>query len=245
VSPSEPLTVDDPGLGRAARELEPGDLVFANRLITLEQVLPNVTHEINNALQVIGGLGEIMAARAGVAEDVAQKLQRIHSQAVRCSSLLRELVTYARRDGAAPTTDVARGVDRALNLRRYHLSRARVTVHVEPETPGVVTARMDSQHFEQLLVNLVLNAEQATAGGADPTVRIAYRVDQDRVVLRVADNGPGIDTTRAEEYFQPFMTTRPGAIGLGLTAARTLVHVAGGSIRFVEPSVVEVQLPAR
>jgi two-component system NtrC family sensor kinase len=243
--PSEPLTLPLDGLGAPARELTPGDLVFANRLITLELVLPNVTHEINNALQVIGGLGEIIATKPGISDDVGQKLQRIHGQAVRCSTLLRELMNYARRDEASPATDVARSIDRALNLRRYHLARARVTMHVEPSAEGAATARMDSQHFEQVLVNLVLNAEQSLAGRADPVIRLAYGREGTAVVLTVADSGPGIDLDRQEEYFRPFMTTRQGAVGLGLTAARTLVQVNGGQLRFIAPSVVEVRLPAK
>jgi two-component system, NtrC family, C4-dicarboxylate transport sensor histidine kinase DctB len=245
VSPSEPLSVAPEALGAPARDLGAGDFVFANRLITLELVLPNVTHEINNALQVIGGLGEIIATKPGISDDVAQKLQRIHAQAVRCSGLLRELLTYARRDEASPTTDVPRSIQRALNLRRYHLARARVTVHVEPATDGPAAARMDSQYFEQMLVNLVLNAEQALAGRPDPAIRIGYGRSGDTLVLTVVDNGPGIDLSREQEYFQPFMTTREGAIGLGLTAARALAQTSGGTLRFTGPSAVEARVPWR
>lgn len=245
MSPSEPISVAPETVGAPARDLGAGDYVFANRLITLELVLPNVTHEINNALQVIGGLGEIIATKPGISDDVAQKLQRIHGQAVRCSGLLRELLNYARRDEASPTTDVPRSIERALNLRRYHLARARVTVHVEPTAEGTSAARMDSQHFEQMLVNLVLNAEQAMAGRPDPVIRIGYGRDGDTMVLTVSDSGPGIDLAREEEYFRPYMTTRDGGIGLGLTAARALAQFNGGSLRFVGPSDVEVRVPAR
>lgn len=245
MSPSEPLPVPSEALGAPARDLDPGDLVLANRLLTLELVLPNVTHEINNALQVIGGLGEILATRPGIGEDVAQKLQRIHGQSVRCSGLLRELLGYARRDEVAPITDVARSLDRALNLRRYHLARARVTVHVEPVSEGPLLATMDSQHFEQVVVNLVINAEQALAGRPDPVIRLSYGRDGDHLVMRVVDNGPGIDPAREEEYFAPFMTTRPGAVGLGLTASRAIAMAAGDSLRFTAPSTIVMRVPAR
>ena len=245
MSPSESLPLAPDLFGTPARTLEAGDLVFANRLVTLELVLPNVTHEINNALQVIGGLGEIIATKPGISEDVAQKLQRVHGQAVRCSTLLRELVNYARRDDASPATDVARGIDRALNLRRYHLSRARVVVDVAPQSEGPVVAPMDSQHFEQVLVNLLLNAEQAVAGRPEPQIRVAYGRDADAVVLTVADSGPGVDVGGQEEYFRPFMSTRPGALGLGLSASRAMVDLAGGTLRFTAPSTIEVRLPTR
>jgi C4-dicarboxylate-specific signal transduction histidine kinase len=245
VSPSEPLSLTPEALGQPARDLGAGDFVFANRLITLELVLPNVTHEINNALQVIGGLGEIIATRPGISDDVAQKLQRIHGQAVRCSTLLRELLNYARRDEASPITDVPRSIERALNLRRYHLARARVTVHVDPTTDGPLSARLDSQYFEQMLVNLVINAEQSITGRPDPVIWIGYGRQGDTLVLTIRDNGPGIDLSRQEEYFQPYMTTRPGSIGLGLTAARVLAQTVGGSLRFTEPAVAEVRIPAK
>ena len=67
----------------------------------------------------------------------------------------------------------------------------------------------------------------------------------DLLVLTVADTGAGIDLSRHEEYFRPFMTTRDGAVGLGLTAARALAHVNGGSLRFVSPNVAELRVPAR
>ena len=104
---------------------------------------------------------------------------------------------------------------------------------------------MDSQHFEQMLVNLVLNAEQAMAGRPDPVIRIGYGREGDTMVLTVSDTGPGIDLAREEEYFRPYMTTRDGGIGLGLTAARALAQFNGGALRFVGPSDVEVRVPAR
>ena len=118
-------------------------------------------------------------------------------------------------------------------------------VNVEPRTEGMLAGRMDSQHFEQVLVNLMLNAEQAMAGRPEPAITIAYGREGDAVVLSVSDTGPGIDLARHEEYFRPFMTTRTGAVGLGLTASRALVRACGGELRFVEPSVVEVRIPAK
>jgi two-component system C4-dicarboxylate transport sensor histidine kinase DctB len=216
--------------------------VFANRLVNLEQVLPNITHELNNALQVLGGLSEILASRSGMADDAVQKLQRMNVQATRCNGLLRELLAYARRDEVRPAIDVVRGIDGALSLRRYHLARGRISVEIEAGASGLA-ARMDSQHFEQMLVNLVLNAEQAMAGRAGPHLTIAHTRRDERLVLTVSDTGPGIDVERQEQYFEPFFTTRTGALGLGLTVARALVTAAGGSLTFVGPSRVEVCLP--
>jgi C4-dicarboxylate-specific signal transduction histidine kinase len=245
VSPSEPLSLPPGTLAAASRVLSPGELVYTNRLVNLEHILPNVTHELNNALQVMSGLAEILATRPDIDSDVAQKLNRIHTQSTRCYGLLRELLAHARRDDARPVTDVGRAVDRALNLRRFHLSRGRVTVAIEPGPAGL-TAAIDSQHFEQLLVNLLLNAEQAMAGTASPTLTVRYAERGGQVVVTVADSGPGVDLATVEATcFEPFWTTREGALGLGLPVARALAVAAGGTVVFVGPSKVDVRLPVR
>lgn len=245
MTPSEPQSRPPDTLVAPLRTLSEAELVFANRLVNLEQVLPNVTHELNNALQVISGLAEILATRPGLDDDVVQKLQRMHAQATRCYGLLRELLTYARRDDALPVTEVGRAVDRALGLRRFHLSRGRVSVAIEACPPGV-TAAIDSQHFEQLLVNLLLNAEQAMAGRPDPTLTVGCAIRERTVVVTVADTGPGVDMATAETTcFVPFWTSRQGALGLGLPVARALAAAAKGTVTFVAPSRVEVRLPLR
>lgn len=245
MSPSEPLGSSTASSPAPARELTAGDLAYANRLVNLEQVLPNVAHELNNALQVISGLSEILATRPGMADDVVQKLQRMHAQSTRCYGLLRELLSYARRDNVSPVADVARSVDRALELRRFHLARARASVQIETGPTGL-TAAIDSQHLVQVLVNLVLNAEQAMAGRPDPTLTIAWAERQDGVVISVIDSGPGVDLATADDTcFAPFWTTRPGLLGLGLPAARALVVAAGGTVAFTAPSRVDVRVPRR
>lgn len=245
MAPTESVPVPPGTLASAVRTLSDSELVFANRLVNLEQVLPNVTHELNNALQVISGLSEILSIRPDVSGEVAQKLQRMHAQATRCYGLLHELLAYARRDDVRSVADVGRSIDRTLDLRRFHLSRAHVTVAIEPGPAGV-TAVMDSQHFEQMLLNLILNAEQAMAGRSDSTLTLRYAQRDGVVVVTVADTGPGVDLATVEATcFAPFWTSRQGTLGLGLPVARALATAAGGSVAFVAPSRVEVRLPAR
>lgn len=242
MSPSDPLPrpagiVDEP-----VRALTPGDLVLVNRLVNLEQVLPNITHEINNALQVLGGLSELLASRPGLADDVVQKLGRMQAQTQRCNGLLRDLLGYARRDGTRPVADVSAAIEQALSLRRYHLSRARVTVEVDAGPAGL-RAAMDVRHFEHVLVNLVLNAEQAMVGTADPHLTIRYGQAGDELVLTVGDSGPGVAPELRARCFEPFYTTREGALGLGLTVARALLSHARGTIDFIAAARVELRLP--
>lgn len=217
--------------GPAGRELSADDLAYLNRMTVTGHVLPNVAHELNNSLQVVGGLVEMLAARSDLPADVREKVSRIGAQSARAVWLMRELVAFARRDdhGVRPF-DLGRVVEQALSLRRYHLSRARITVTVEREPSGSFRVRGDAHAVEQILLNLVINAEQALAGRPDPQITIAFDVRDGFVEVSVVDNGPGMSLDLARKATAPFFTTRHEAGGLGLAVARTLAESLGGRL---------------
>ncbi|MBL8142616.1 MAG: hypothetical protein JNM38_15965, partial [Acidobacteria bacterium] len=76
------------------------ELAFLNRMTTTGMVLPNVAHELNNALQVVGGLVEMLSARGDLPADVLDKVGRIGAQAAKSAAMVRELVAFSRRDQA-------------------------------------------------------------------------------------------------------------------------------------------------
>jgi signal transduction histidine kinase len=101
----------------------------------------------------------------------------------------------------------------------------------------------DAEHLRQLLLNLVINAiEGAGAGG---WVRIDFSQSETATTLRVSDSGPGPASEIAEHLFEPFVTGKPEGIGLGLTVAKKIVDLHGGSIRYTGEPVAcfEVVLP--
>jgi signal transduction histidine kinase len=215
----------------ADRELRLDDLAFLNRMTTVGQVLPNVAHELNNVLQVIGGLVEMLSAREGLADDVRDKIGRIGVQTGRANEMLRELVSFARRDdGGVTLVDVARSVERALALRRYHLGRARITVAVEGPGPGCALARLDASYLQQILLNLIINAEHSLAGRPDGRIQIAIEPGPPNVRVTIADNGQGLPKDLERRASEPFFTTKSAAAGLGLTVARGLARGLGGSL---------------
>lgn len=239
-----PVTAVSESAGRA---LTLEDLAYLNRMTTVGQVLPNVAHEINNALQVVGGLVEMLSLKTELPTDVRDKIGRIGTQAGRTADMLRELVAFARREyGGVGNVDLARTVERALSLRRYHLARARIAVEVNAGTPGAALVRADGHHLEQVLVNLVMNAEASLAGRADGRIRVEVDAKETEARLTVADNGGGMDEAVADSATAAFFTTRPCAAGLGLTVARLLVEADGGHLSVAsgrEGTVVTLVLP--
>jgi signal transduction histidine kinase len=214
-----------------SRTLGLEELAYVNRATTTGLVLPNVAHELNNALQVIGGLVELLSMRADLPQDAKDKIGRIGAQSGRATELIRELVTFARRDDAGlAQVDLAKLVDRALAFRRYHLARARIAVHVAGAQPGEVLVRADGSSLLQILLNLIINGEQALTGRAGAEIHVHIARTPEGVTVEVRDNGPG--TGRHETAApEPFFTTRPPAPGLGLAVATALAASQGGSLR--------------
>jgi signal transduction histidine kinase len=213
------------------RRLTLDDLAYLNRVTTVGQVLPNVAHELNNALQVVGGLVEMLATRVDLPPDVHEKLGRIAAQAGRATGMIRDLVVFARRDdGGVRVVDLAKMVDAALGLRRYHLSRARVAVTVRGADSGALLARVDAHYVLQVLLNLLINAEHSMAGRDGAHIEIDLAFAGEGVSVTVADNGPGFAPGVKERALDPFFTTKGIAAGLGLTVAERLMRAQGGCL---------------
>lgn len=233
-----------PGGGTSASapagERSPGvdDLVYINRMTTVGQVLPSVAHELNNALQVIGGLVELLGMRGELSPDVQDKIQKIGIQANRSAGMMREFVAFTRRDETMPRVDLTGAIDNALNLRRYHLSRARIDVkiHHAPQV-GPISLQADSHAVLQVLLNLIINAEEALSSEPQGKRELAFHlaVDEDAAICEVRDSGVGFDGALRDAACEPFFSTKTkGAAGLGLAVARALVERDRGELRLLE-----------
>lgn len=229
-----------PGRGRAdgrpavvgvpGRDLTVEDLSAVNRATTVAHLLPGVAHELNNALQVVTGLVEMLSTRGQLNADAAEKVTRIGGHATRAIGLVREFVSFAKGEqGGVRPVDVARVVDQVLAFRRFHLGRARIAVDRRGVEPGLHIVRTDGHCLTQVLLNLVINAEQALVGVQEPRIVIEARAADGRVEVSVADNGQGIGPLEVERVSEPFYTTKGAAAGLGLTVARALVEELGGT----------------
>jgi signal transduction histidine kinase len=211
----------------------PEDLITLNRSATVARLVSGVFHELNNALQVIGGTAELLQDLPGLPDAVAKGLQRIHSQNARAASAISEVMTFARQktDARGPVNvrDVA---TRAVALRSYAISRARITIALDPPKEGRVDVEGSATLLLQAVLNLIANAEQALAGRADGAIRVEMEFPDGWVVLRVSDNGPGVAPPVAERMFEPFVTTksRDESSGLGLAVARQIAVMHGGAL---------------
>jgi two-component system C4-dicarboxylate transport sensor histidine kinase DctB len=216
--------------------LPPEHLMTLNRLATIARLVAGAAHEVNNALQVIGGSVELLQNRTDLPDSVQKTLTRIGNQAARAAGAMTGVVALARAqpDGVyqVDLCDVAR---RAVEMRQYSIGRADLSVALDvPAGPQHVQGHR--LHLLQVALNLIQNAEQALAPSRKGSIRVSVVDEGDHAVLRVVDDGPGVPAADAETIFQPFVTSRPRpeSTGLGLPVAREIAEAHRGSL-MLEP----------
>lgn len=210
-------------------------LLQAEKLAALGQTVSGVAHELNNPLATILTWAERLAGRS--LDSVTQRgIETILSESERAAKIVRNLLTFSRkRHTTRSMLDVNQVVRETLSLRAYEQRVSNITT-VDGLAAGLPQVFADPHHIKQVLLNLIINAEQsmlATNGHGNLTVRSWHNSEKDCVVLEVNDDGPGIPSAVQEKIFEPFFTTKASGkgTGLGLTVAHALVQDHGGEIR--------------
>jgi two-component system cell cycle sensor histidine kinase/response regulator CckA len=209
-------------------------VIQAEKMAALGQTISGVAHELNNPLATILSWAERLAERP--ADDKTQRgLEIIRGESERAARIVRNLLTFARkRQTTRSMIEVNQVVRETLALRAYEHRVTNVEV-VESLAHGLPQVFADGHQIKQVLLNLIINAEQAMQsanGGGTLTVRTWHDRDRESVVIEVNDNGPGLADDMKDRIFDPFFTTKEvgEGTGLGLTVAYAIVQEHGGRI---------------
>ena len=211
-------------------------LLQAEKMAALGQTISGVAHELNNPLATILSWAERLSARATLDGTVRNGLETILSESERAARIVRNLLTFARkRQTTRAMVDVNQVVRETLALRAYEQRVSNIAV-IDALAAGLPQVFADGHQIQQVLLNLVINAEQAmlSANGRGVlVVRTWHDVNQESVVLEINDDGPGIADEVQSKIFDPFFTTKEvgKGTGLGLTVAYAIVQEHGGRIR--------------
>ncbi len=215
-------------------------LLQAEKLSAIGQLVAGVAHELNNPLTSVIGFAQLLEEEMHHADEIrpaaelAQDLRRIAEESERAARIVRNLLAFARQQAAARAPqDVAELFSRVLALRSYELrlNGIELVTDYQPSLPTVVA---DGSQLQQALLNLVLNAEQAMRGRRIKRLHVGTRYDEASaaVELFITDTGHGIDPTNLSRVFDPFFTTRDvgEGTGLGLSICYGIVRDHGGQI---------------
>jgi PAS domain S-box-containing protein len=208
-------------------------LIQAEKLAAMGQMLAGVAHELNNPLTAILGVTELLRERQGADETTQRQLELTHRQARRAARIVQNLLEFSRP--ASPQKkplDVNVLVERTLQLHEHSLRRNQIAVDFETHRP-LPQVLGDGNQLIQVLLNLVTNAEQAIREIRESGhIRMRLGHQGGRVVITVQDDGVGILPGALPRIFDPFYTTkRPGGgTGLGLSICMSIIREHGGNL---------------
>lgn len=217
----------------ANRGPEREDLITLNRSATIARLVAGVFHDVNNSLQVIGGIAELLQDTPGLPTDVADGLTRIHGQNAKAGTAIMEVMTFVRqKTDARGRLNMRDLVERAVAMRTFAIGRARLIISFNPPKTGQATVSGNAALVQQAILNLIVNAEQALADRPEGAISVGMELSDDWVLVRVADNGAGVDPAIADRLFEPFVTTRSRDefSGLGLAVARLIAEQHSGTL---------------
>jgi two-component system, NtrC family, sensor kinase len=249
--PAPPIRIDRRDeLGDLARELnvasermvERERLQHVDRLQTIGQLASGIAHELGTPLSVIGVRARLIASGEALGAEARASAAAILDQSARMTSIVRQLLDYARRQGSqGALLDLRHVVSGSVGMLEPLAEKHQVQVDVVLPTDPIFV-RGDQTQLQQVVTNIAMNGIQAMSGAGKLRVEVgrgpASRPEaqgggrSDWVWVRVIDDGPGIAPEHQPHIFEPFYTTKPvgEGTGLGLAVVQAIVHDHGGWI---------------
>jgi PAS domain S-box-containing protein len=207
-------------------------LIHSERLSAVGQLVSGVAHELNNPLQSILGFTELLIDAEDRAES-RRDLEQVRSEAIRAGKIVRNLLSFVRRSSSERTiADVNEIVRSTLSLRSYEFGSSNIRL-VENYADGLPSVIVNPEEIQQVILNLILNAEQAMrAANRGGTLAVTTTSSDEMVTIEILDDGPGVPPALAGRVFEPFFSTKDvgEGTGLGLSIAIGIAEAHGGTL---------------
>jgi two-component system NtrC family sensor kinase len=213
-------------------------LLQSEKMSAIGQLIAGVAHDLNNPLASVVGFSDLLAEAPDVPPRLAEPLAVIRQEAERASAIVRNLLSFARRqEGERHLQSIRPILDSTHQLLKNQLMAARIELTLTFE-PGLPEVEVHANQIKQVFVNIINNAAQAIASTRGNTgigggrIDIVTRCEPDGLSVNISDNGPGIAEAVAQHVFEPFFSTKSEGegTGLGLSISQGIVKEHGGNI---------------
>jgi two-component system sensor kinase FixL len=211
------------------------ELVHISRLTAMGEMASSLAHELNQPLSAIAnylqGVRRLIERQGGEQSAlIRDAVEKAATQALRAGDIVRRLRDFvARGETERRVESIAKLVEEASALALVGAKEQGIRVRTQYDL-DVDLVLADKVQVQQVLLNLMRNAVEAMAGTPRRDLLLSTAAADGMAVINVADTGPGIDAEFAPQLFQPFATTKPHGMGVGLSISRTIVEAHGGRI---------------
>lgn len=232
------------------------ELAHIGRVNDLGEMAAAIAHEVNQPLTAIVNYlsaGQHMLAKLPCdTGELPGLMRRVSEQALRAAQIIQRMRSFVDRGKLVPKSEeLGPLIEGAIDLSRLGFAPDQVSIQHKLEA-GNPTLNVDAIQIQQILIILIRNAVEAfrSTGDAEKILAIQIRSSQDNasdmVSIYVSDNGPGVSAEEASRMFQPFFSSKPGNLGMGLSIAKRLAENHGGSLSLVAQdagATFRLQLP--
>lgn len=227
-------------------------LRHADRLGSVGRLAAGVAHEVGTPLGVVSGRAELIATGQLKGDDARHSAAIIKSESDRISSIIRQLLGFARREtGHFEPVDLVPTIRETIELVSPMTEKHSVAIHFASQS-ATASVRIDASQIKQVLLNLIENAIASSARTVTVSLdQASVSMPDDTWMIRIVDDGDGMSAEVVEHVFEPFFTTRDvgEGTGLGLSIAYGIIGEHGGAISVKsEPgcgATFTIELPAQ
>ncbi len=213
------------------------EIAHVDRLSTMGEIASGMAHELNQPLTAIasycGTAAALVNSLPSAPQQLGELLERAEEQAHRASQIIRHLRDFiSKADDHKEPVDINMVIEEVIDLLKPELKKAHVKIEHQSGIRGCRVMANKIQ-LEQVLVNLVLNSLEAIKCSEKATGHIIVQsclLPNNTIETTVADDGPGIDADISGKMFNPFQTSKPAGMGMGLSISRTIVEEHGGKL---------------
>jgi two-component system NtrC family sensor kinase len=207
-------------------------LLVTSKLASIGELAAGVAHEINNPLTAIMGYAQLLVTDENMPATAREDLDKIFRQSQRAARIVQNLLTFARGHALeSRPVSINELILKTLDMRNYEHNVSNIEVRTEL-ADSLPEIWVDETQIQQVLLNIIVNAEQALSARGRGTILVTTGQMQDRIRIVIADDGPGIPADVLDRLFDPFYTTKEvgKGTGLGLSVCHGIVTRHGGRI---------------